>query len=76
MIARKLSQALLFLSDSPFQKIIKVSEAPGNQTKSSHTEECIKDLGVDFYPNAPRGVDIVAIVFAVPELAHCGTSIA
>ena len=51
--AGQLSMCREILEDSPSHEVVKVSETPWNEPKSSHAEETIQHLGVDLYPDLP-----------------------
>ena len=64
--------------DAPLQEVVQVAEAPGDEAEAGDAEESIKDLGVDFDPDAARRVEIVAVFDAVQAfgVAHILTAAA
>ena len=55
----------MFSADAELQEVVKVSETPGDEAEASDAEKGIQDLGIDFDPDAARGVEVVAVFDAV-----------
>ena len=62
----------MLFPDAELEEIVEVSEAPGNETEACDAEKGVQDLRIDFDPNAPGGVDIVAVftLIVVRAVAH------
>ena len=50
----------LFSKPAPLEQVVQISKPPRDETKASDAKQSIQDLGVDFDPDATRGVDVVA----------------
>ncbi len=62
MYARQALESLVLPEHAVLQQVVEVTKPPGDEPKTRDAEERIEDLGVDFHPYSPRGVDVVAVV--------------
>lgn len=58
----------MLASETPLEQVVKIAEAPGDEPEAGDAEQGVEDLGVDFDPDAARGVEVVAVFDAVQVL--------